>query len=64
MANLENITVNGRPLKQYVEKEKSDEIQDFYKFELHSMSRGGRNIQSARKFVPRSNQIGIKKEAA
>lgn len=40
---LENITVNGKPLKQFIEKEKSDEIQEFLKFEIRSMSRMGRH---------------------
>jgi hypothetical protein len=58
----ENITVNGRPLKQYIEKEKENEIQDFYRFELRSMSRGGRNLQSSKKFVTQP-QVG-RREAA
>src|SRR2546425_12971025 len=46
---LENITVNGKPLKQFIEKEKSDEIQEFLRFEIRAMSRMGRHhIISAR----------------
>jgi hypothetical protein len=47
---LENITVNGKPLKQFIEKEKSEEIRDFYLFELRTLSSGGRNIQSSSKY--------------
>jgi hypothetical protein len=38
---LENITVNGKPLKQFIEKEKSNEIQEFLQFELRAMRRPG-----------------------
>jgi hypothetical protein len=47
---LENITVNGKPLKQFIEKEKSDEIQEFYMFELRTLSRGGRNLMYSQKY--------------
>jgi hypothetical protein len=47
---LENITVNGKPLKQFIEKEKSDEIRDFYLYELRTLSSGGRNILSSQKY--------------
>jgi hypothetical protein len=58
---LENITVNGKPLKQFIEKEKSNEIQEFYKFELRSMSRGGRNLQSSQKYISRpESRVGVK----
>lgn len=50
---LENITVNGKPLKQFIEKEKTDEIHEFYKFELRSMSRGGRNLLYSQKYQPK-----------
>lgn len=38
---LENITVNGKPLKQFIEKEKTNEIQEFLRFELRAMRRPG-----------------------
>lgn len=50
---LENITVNGKPLKQFIEKEKREEVQEFYLYELRCLSRGGRNLLSSQKYAPR-----------
>lgn len=58
---LENITVNGKPLKQFIEKEKSDEIREFYRFELRCMSKGGRNLLSSQKYISRpDSRVGVK----
>lgn len=44
---MENITVNGQTLKQYIREteseEKSREIQEFLRFEIRSMGRIGRH---------------------
>lgn len=38
--SLENITVNGKPLRQHIREEESNEIQKFLAFEIRSMRRG------------------------
>lgn len=40
---MENITVNGKPLKEHLSEEKSREIQEFLMYEIRSLSRGTRH---------------------
>jgi hypothetical protein len=54
---LENITVNGKPLKQFVEKEKSNEIQEFIQFELKAMRRPGLRHWVSTKPVRRNAEV-------
>ena len=43
MAQLENITVNGKPVREFLSKEQSREIQNFLRDELRMMSRSTRS---------------------
>lgn len=39
MAQLQNITVNGKPVQQYLDQAKSREVQEFLRDELRSFGR-------------------------
>jgi len=47
MAQLENVTVNGRPVKEYLDEEKSREVQQFLRDELRSFGRCCRHHSSS-----------------
>jgi len=55
--SLENITVNGKPLKQHVEEEKSNEIQQFLAFEIRSMRRSSRHHIMSRPAAQTSRKV-------
>jgi hypothetical protein len=44
--SMTNVTVNGKPVEQYLKKERDNEVEQFVQFEFRAASRFGRGLNS------------------